>query len=270
VEQLTESVAANSDKHIPITVHLIDSDKVSGFVLPGGHIYIYRGLLLRLQNEAELASLLARGIAHTAVRSQTKITTKSQVMQIGAISTELLGPFGATDYGTDVGSIVAIYQGSGLEIPLTLLKFRRDAESAADYFALQYVYKSGYDPQCFLDFVQRIWGPDLVPQKTPAPPEAFSTYPPLPKRLQALQNETAQILPPRDTAVVSTSAFQEFQDHLQPLLLGQRRNRTCATVSSRFPRLVASSTSHESPVTSHFFCDLHYTASSALNLKWIL
>jgi len=206
VEQVAENVEENSDKHIPITIHLIDADKVGGFVLPGGHVYINRGTLLRLQNEGELASLIARGVAHTALRYETKQMTREGQMQIGAMVGMIFAPYGWAGYGT--------FENLQFAIPITELEFRRDAERAADYYALQYVYKSGYDSQCFLDFVQRLWGPANTPQNIP---KAFSTYPPLPERLQALQKEVAEILPERDTAIVSTSAFQEFHDHLQSL-----------------------------------------------------
>ena len=206
VEQVAENVEQNSDKHIPITIHLIDSNNVNGLVLPGGHIYINRGLLLQLQEEGELASLLARGIAHTALRSCSKLATESELTQVGAAAALVFVPYGWAGYG--------IYERMNLAIPLTELKFHRDGESDADYFAVQYVYKSGYDPQCFLDFVQRIWGPGNM-QKASAIPKVFSAYPPLPERIQALQKEIAEILPERDNAIVSTSAFQEFQDRLR-------------------------------------------------------
>jgi len=131
------------------------------------------------------------------------------LMQIGAMSAMIFVPYGGAGYG--------IYQGMNLAIPLNFLRLQRDAEFDADYFAVLYVYKSGYDPQCFLDFVQRIWEPGNTRQKPPDIPKAFSTYPPLPERIQALQKEIAEILPERDNAIVSTSAFQEFQDRLQSL-----------------------------------------------------
>jgi predicted Zn-dependent protease len=83
-----------------------------------------------------------------------------------------------------------------------------EAELSADYFGVQYLYKSGYDPKCYTDFVQRIWSG--MPASAP-----FTTYPPLSKRLKALQKEVVEILPKRDGAITSTPEFQEFRNHLQ-------------------------------------------------------
>lgn len=69
VERLAQTVAQNSDARFPITVRIIDSEEVYALTLPAGYQYITRGLLLRIINEGELASVLARGIAHTALRS---------------------------------------------------------------------------------------------------------------------------------------------------------------------------------------------------------
>jgi predicted Zn-dependent protease len=71
VARVAQKVAQNSDAKMPIAVSVIDSDESSALTLAGGHQYITRGLLLRLESEGELASVLARGIAHTALRSAT-------------------------------------------------------------------------------------------------------------------------------------------------------------------------------------------------------
>jgi predicted Zn-dependent protease len=199
VERLAQNVERNSDKHMPIAIKLIDTEEAKAFTLPGGHQYITRGLLLRVESEGELASLLARGIAHTALRSSTKIATKAEMLQLSTI------PVTSSVKGNAPNS------GVPLAIPLVELKAKRDAELDADYFGVQYLFKSGYDPKCFLDFVARIGDANKTV------PETFSEYPPLAQRLQALQKEIAEILPKRDGAVISTQEFQEFKNHLQAM-----------------------------------------------------
>jgi predicted Zn-dependent protease len=193
VEQVAQNVQRNSDKHIPITIKLIDTEEVKAFTLPGGHQYITRGLLVVIESEGELASALARGIAHTALRSGTKIATRVQMTQLSTIPVTTSGKGSAPNIG----------------IPLVELKGRREAELDADYFGVQYLFKSGYDTQCFLDFVARIGDANKTVSET------FSEYPPLAQRLQYLQTEIAKILPRRDRAVISTKEFQEFKNHLQ-------------------------------------------------------
>jgi predicted Zn-dependent protease len=204
---------------MPITVRVIDSNTVNAFTLPGGYQYLNRGLLLRLEGEAELASVLARGIAHTALRSNTNEATKGEMMQLAMIPLVMLGPVGSSSSGVP------------LAVPLTMLKARQDSEFDADYFGVQYVYKAGYDPKCFTSFVQLVWGAGTAAtQKTP---KALSTYPPLDERLAALRNEISEILPLRDGATVSTSEFDAFivrlraqkpEGQKQPTLKTEPRN----------------------------------------------
>ena len=68
IDKVAQKVAKNSDARLPIVVRVIDSDVAYSLTLPGGYQYVDRGLLLRLEGEAELATVLARGIAHTSLR----------------------------------------------------------------------------------------------------------------------------------------------------------------------------------------------------------
>lgn len=61
LERVDQNLERNSDKHIPMKLHLIDSDKISAYTLPGGQQFVTHGLLLRIGSEGELASLLGRG-----------------------------------------------------------------------------------------------------------------------------------------------------------------------------------------------------------------
>jgi predicted Zn-dependent protease len=200
IGEVAQNVAKNSDFRVPVSVRVIDSGEVNALTLPGGYQYINRGLLLQLKGEAELASLLARGIAHAALRSATREATKGEVMQLATVPLILLGSGGSTPVGWS------------LTIPLSQLKMRRQDELDADYFGVQYLYKAGYDPKCFLEFVQRIWGAGSAAADNV--PKVFSTFPPLDERIAALQNEVSKILPPRDKAIVSTAEFDAFKQRL--------------------------------------------------------
>jgi hypothetical protein len=76
---------------------------------------------------------------------------------------------------------------------------------------VQYLFKSGYDTKCFLNFVARIGDGSKTVSET------LREYPPLAQRLQYLQTEIAKILLRPDGAVISTKEFQEFKNHLQTL-----------------------------------------------------
>ena len=199
VARVAENISRNSDAQMPITVRLIDSEHIEAFTLPGGHQYITRGLLLQLENEGELASVLARGIAHTALRSSTRLMTREQYANIGTIPLVLMDGSSAR-LSSDTPS-------SGL--PITFLKFKRGFETAADYFGVQYVYKAGYSPEGFSQIVQKIW------PVSPVAGKAFNSFPPTSERLQVLQKEIAELMPKRDGEIVSTPEFEEFRKHLR-------------------------------------------------------
>ena len=88
-------------------------------------------------------------------------------------------------------------------------EFERKEELNADYFGVQYLYKSGYDPGCFLTIIQTVW--------TDNSPKVFITFPPVSERLKALQEEISEILPKRDGAVTNTPEFAVFREHLLKL-----------------------------------------------------
>jgi predicted Zn-dependent protease len=205
IERVAQNLANNSDAQFPITVRIIDTDLVNAVTLPGGYQYIDRGLLLQLHGEAELASVLARGIAHTALRSATREATKGELMQLATVPI-LSGP----------NSLNAA-------ILLVVLKMRRQNELDADYFGVQYLYKAGYDPKCFTDFVQRIWGAN--PAMATNVPKPFSTFPPLEERLATLHNEISKILPSKEGAIISTAEFDAFRERLPPAKSGPELKR---------------------------------------------
>jgi predicted Zn-dependent protease len=182
---------------MPITVRLLDSEQVEAFTLPGGYQYITRELLLQLENEGELASVLARGIAHTALRSATRLMTRQAWANVGTIPMVY------------VGSSVPPNSTSGAAIPLTMLSLRRRYEFDADYFGVQYAYKAGYNTESFSHFVQRMW------PTSRASVRAFSPFPPTLDRLNALHKEITDLLPKRDGEIVSTPEFEKFKERLR-------------------------------------------------------
>src|SRR5579863_3160506 len=118
VHRLAQKIAQNSDARFPITIRVVDSATIDAFTFPGGYIYVNKGLILQTESEAELASVLAYGIASTALRQGTREATKGETMQLAAIPLTLMGPGGWGGYG--------IYEAASLAIPITYLKLQRD------------------------------------------------------------------------------------------------------------------------------------------------
>lgn len=193
LDRLGQTIARNSDAQLPITIRVVDSEDCFTVTLAGGFQYFSRGLLLRVESEGELAAAIARGVAHTALRSAMGEATRANLLNIPSISST-----GIANTASDRAPI-----------PLGMLHFRRKDESAADYFGVQYLYKSGYAPESFSSFVQKVWP---LPQRPGA--KAFDPFPPLQERLDALRKEIHEILPQQSSAITNTQDFAAFREHL--------------------------------------------------------
>jgi predicted Zn-dependent protease len=212
VNRVGQNLVRNSDARVPFTIKVIDSDEVNAFALPGGFFYVNSGLILRAQEEAELAGVMAHEISHVTARHGTKNASKGELMQLATIPLMLLGPGGWVGYG--------IYQGLNLALPLTFLKFSRDAEREADFLGLQYMYKAGYDPNAYVTFFERIQADEK--RRPGTIPKVFSTHPPTPERIEAAQKEIARILPSKSEYIVTTSEFDSVKSRLRGIMFSRK------------------------------------------------
>ncbi|HWN76099.1 MAG TPA: M48 family metallopeptidase [Candidatus Udaeobacter sp.] len=212
VNRVGQNLVRNSDAQVPFTIKVIDSDEVNAFALPGGFFYVNSGLILRAQEESELAGVMAHEISHVTARHGTKQATKGELIQLGAMAAMIVVPYGWAGYG--------IYQGMNLAIPLTFLKFSRDAEREADFLGIQYMYKAGYDPNAYVTFFERIQADEK--RRPGTIPKFFSTHPPTPERIELAQKEIARILPDKDEYIVTTSEFDSVKGRLRNVMFAKK------------------------------------------------
>jgi predicted Zn-dependent protease len=212
VNRVGQNLVRNSDAQVPFTIKVIDSDEVNAFALPGGFFYVNSGLILRAQEESELAGVMAHEISHVTARHGTKQATKGEIMQLATIPLILLGPGGWAGYG--------IYEALQLAIPLSYLKFSRDAEREADFLGIQYMYKAGYDPNSYVTFFERIQADEK--RRPGTIPKIFSTHPPTPERIADAQKEIARILPEKDEYIVTTSEFDSVKARLRNVMFARK------------------------------------------------
>jgi predicted Zn-dependent protease len=203
INQLGQKIARNSDAAMPFTIKVIDSPDVRVFGLPGGFLYVDKGLIMELDSEAELAGLMAHEIAHVAARHATRFATRRRVWNM------LTVPLG---YVSGPAAIATKQIG-----PLTTKKFSRDSEFEADLLGIEYQYAAGYDPEAFVEALEKLHSKAKAPATTTKASlrdqiaRAFASYPPTEERIQKLQTVISTLLPNRNDYVLDTSQFQEVK-----------------------------------------------------------
>ena len=190
VNCLGQRIVGNSDAQVPFTIKVIESDEINAFTLPGGYLYVYTGLILAADDEAELAGAMAHEVAHVAARHATRARTRREIWRYASIP--LL--FGGL---------------AGVVTPMLFTKFGRDAEREADLLGLEYEYASGYDPQAFIQFFEKLQTNESQKQNLIA--KAFASHPAMEDRIRRAQKEISSFLPDKAEYVVDTSEFQEVK-----------------------------------------------------------
>jgi predicted Zn-dependent protease len=176
VSRLGKSLAAGSERpNLPWTFKVVDDPTVNAFALPGGYIYLTRGLMTHLNSEAELVSVLGHEIGHVTARHSASLVSRSQLAMLGLGVGMIVRP--------ELQRFGDLAQAG---VGLMFLKFGRDAEREADDLGLRYLGRLGYDPReavevfSVLDRVSRQTGEGRLPSW-------LSTHPAPEDRAQRLQ-----------------------------------------------------------------------------------
>ncbi len=214
VRRVALKIAENSDLKVPLQVTVLNSKEINAFALPGGFLYVNRGLVQEAQNEAQLAGVIAHEIAHDVARHGHRLMKKAtianviyQAAQIGALiltgGVVGIGAYYALQYG---------FYGLGLALSLQLLGVSRDYELEADQLGVQYVWKAGYNPEGFIQFFDIMASKEGYVEKT----SFFRTHPAFYDRIVGVFREVS-FLPKADGAVENSSEFQALQTRLKKL-----------------------------------------------------
>jgi predicted Zn-dependent protease len=151
VEQLGQRVLQSSDfkesntpelyRDTKFTFRVLDSPVVNAFALPGGYVYVTRGLLSHVQNEAQLAVVLGHEIGHVAARHSSQQARRAQIGQIGLIAGAILGQQVLGDRAGDMGNLVNL---GGQALEMFMMRYSREAEFEADNLGVGYALRGGY------------------------------------------------------------------------------------------------------------------------------
>ena len=182
---------------------VVNVSDLNAFALPGGPMFINRGMLQAAKNEGEVAGVLAHEISHVALRHGTAQAGKATPYQVGSI----LGQIAGAILGGVAGQVLSI--GSQV-IPGTLfLRYGRDYERQADLLGAQIMARAGYDPRDMANMFQTI----QAKGGGSGGPEWLSSHPNPANRYEAINKESAQL---RVTNPVrNTAEFTQVRSRLQ-------------------------------------------------------
>ena len=203
IQQLGSRLAARSERpNLPWTFRVVDDPVVNAFALPGGFIYITRGILAHFKSEAQLTAVLGHEIGHVTARHSASQASRAQLAQLGLVMGVALRPE------------LADYAGlASTGIGLLFLKFGRDDERQADDLGLRYMRRAGFDaremPEVFtmLDLVSQASGGGSTP-------EWLSTHPNPENRRERIEAAIAQLPPDSLGTVVNGDSYLHRLDGL--------------------------------------------------------
>lgn len=133
------------------TFTLLDSDVVNAFALPGGYVYVTRGLLALANDEAELAGVLGHEVGHVTARHTAQRYDRAVASQVGVLGATVLGAVLAGDLGAQLAQQVA-----GTAAAAYVQGFSREQELQADQLGIRYLARAGYDPIAMSTFLEAL------------------------------------------------------------------------------------------------------------------
>jgi len=225
VDRLGQNIVKHSDAKVPFHIKVVDTDEVNAFAFPGGYFYVNKGLILAAENEAELAGVMAHEISHVAARHATQRMSKGQYLQLFSIPALFVGGYWAQ---------MGIQQAMGLGINLELMGITRESEREADQLGIQYLWNTGYDPNAFVSFFEK-----MQEQEKSKPGRLagwFRTHPSTEDRITASMDEQ-RFLPEKDNYIVDTSEFARVKGRLLSIDNAEKSQESTGAQEQKRPTL---------------------------------
>ena len=169
-------------KEFSYTFEVVNQKEINAFALPGGPMFLNRGMIEAAKSEGEVAGVMGHEISHVALRHGTAQATKGQKFQLGA----LLGQVAGAVVGGTAGAVIA--QGSQFTLGTYFLKYSREYESQADLLGAQILARAGYDPRQMANMFKTIEAQGGSKQ-----PQWMSSHPNPGNRYEAINREAAAL-----------------------------------------------------------------------------
>lgn len=217
VTQIGNQLAAIADpRGIRYHFYVVNSDVVNAFALPGGYVYINRGIIERADNLSEFAGVLAHEIGHVAERHSIEQLQRAQNANLGlnVLYGVLLGraPSGVEQAGIQVGGS-AVFAG-----------YTRDAEREADRVGVAYMVRAGYNPIGLATFFEELL--EMQRRQPSRVEQWFSTHPTTQERVANTRAIIAQTPGAQGgNLTTDTRAFQNFRSRVTSLPAPADRRR---------------------------------------------
>ena len=160
---------------------VVNLREINAFALPGGPMFLHRGMLQAARTDDEVAGVMAHELSHIVLRHGTLQAAKAQKFQIGAIAGQVLGAI----VGGQTGSIIA--QGSQIGLGTYFLKYSREYEREADLLGAQIMSRAGYDPRQMANMFR------TIQQQGGQGPEFLSDHPDPGNRYNAINREASSL-----------------------------------------------------------------------------
>ena len=195
------------NRDIPYTFYVVNIDQLNAFALPGGFVYVNRGLVEATDNLAELAGVVGHEIGHVEARHSAEMMERAQGANLGvALASILMGqpPSGLAGAAVNIGAQAYFAQHS------------REAENEADAIAVRLLPLAGVDPAGMVTFFKELLAEQ---ERTPSQLEQwFSTHPLTQERIVNVRNLIAE-LPPEEMAnlQVTDRQYRAFKDRVAQL-----------------------------------------------------
>jgi predicted Zn-dependent protease len=203
VEDLGKKLAARSERpNLPWSFKVVDDPAVNAFALPGGYIYVTRGLLSHMASEAELSGVVGHEIGHVTARHGVNQASKQMLAMIG------LGAVALID--EDLSHLAGA---AGAGLGLLFLKYGRDDERQADDLGLRYMSRAGYDPREMPAVFNVLAGVQTV-EGAGRLPNWLSTHPDPGARRERMQQALAELPGDFSTATVDRDGYLRRLDGL--------------------------------------------------------
>ena len=225
VDRIGQNLVKHSDAKVPFHIKVVDTDEVNAFAFPGGYFYVNKGLLLAADNEAELAGVMAHEISHIIARHATARMSKAQYLQLASIPALFVGGYWAQ---------MGIQNALGLGLNLELMGVTRESEREADQLGIQYLWNTGYDPNSFVSFFEKMQQDEK--SKPGRMAGWFRTHPSTDDRIVASLDEQ-RYLPEKDNYIINTSEFDRVKGRLLAIDNAQKSEEASGTQEQKRPTL---------------------------------